>query len=65
MRLQQSEMFRIDKKIINIVGMATRYRLDGLGIESLWGGARFSAPDQTAPESNSASYTMTTCHSRG
>ena len=28
-------MFRIEKNIINIVGMATRYGLDGLGIESL------------------------------
>jgi len=37
MRLKQSEMFRIEKKIINIVGMATYYVLDGLGIESLWG----------------------------
>jgi hypothetical protein len=35
MRLQQSEMFGIEKKIINIVDMATRYGLDGLGIEAL------------------------------
>jgi len=67
MRLKQSEMFRIEKKIINIVGMATYYVLDGLGIESLWGWgrARFSAPDQTAPEANFASCTMNTCHSAG
>ena len=30
------------------VGIATRYGLDGLGIESRWG-ARFSAPAQTGP----------------
>jgi hypothetical protein len=64
MRLQQSEMFRIENKIINIVGMATRYGLDGLGIESLGGGG-LSSPDHTAPEANSASHTMTTGHPRG
>jgi hypothetical protein len=26
------------------VGIATRYGMDGPGIESRWGGARFSAP---------------------
>jgi hypothetical protein len=31
----------------NSVGTATRYRLDGPGIESQWG--RFSAPVQTGP----------------
>ena len=30
------------------VGIATRYGLDGPGIESRWG-ARFSAPVQTGP----------------
>ena len=37
------------------VGIATRYELDGPGIESRWGGARFSAPVQTGPVSQSAS----------
>ena len=41
------------------VGTATRYGLDGLGIESWWG-ARFSAPVQTAPGAHPASYTMGT-----
>jgi len=39
----------------SVVGIAIRYRLDGLGIEYWWG-ARFSAPVQTSP----ASYTMST-----
>ena len=41
------------------VGIATRYRLDGPGIESRWG-ARFSAPVQTGPGAHPASYTMGT-----
>jgi len=41
------------------VGIATRYGLDGPGIESRWG-ARFSAPVQTGPEAHSASCTMST-----
>jgi hypothetical protein len=41
------------------VGIATRYRLDGPGIESLWG-AIFSAPVQTGPGVHPASYTMGT-----
>ena len=41
------------------VGIATRYVLDGPGIESLWG-ARFSASVQTGPGANPASYTMGT-----
>ena len=41
------------------VGLATRYDLDGPGIESRWG-ARFSAPVQTGPGAHSASYTMGT-----
>ena len=47
------------------VGIATRYVLDGPGIESqLEGGggegARFSAPVQTGPAARPASYTMGT-----
>ena len=41
------------------VGIATRYGLDGPGIESRWG-ARFSAPVQTGPGAHPASYTMDT-----
>ena len=41
------------------VGIATRYGLDGSGIESRWG-ARFSAPVQTGPGAYPASYTMGT-----
>ena len=41
------------------VGIATRYGLDGPGIESRWG-ARFSAPVQTGPGVHPASYTMGT-----
>ena len=41
------------------VGIATRYGLDGPGIESQWG-AKFSAPVQTGPGAHSASYTMGT-----
>ena len=41
------------------VSIATRYGLDGPGIESQWG-ARFSAPVQTGPGSHPASYTMGT-----
>jgi hypothetical protein len=39
------------------VGMATRYGLDGPGIESRWG-ARFSVPVQTGPGAHPASFTM-------
>ena len=42
------------------VGAATHYRLDGPGIESRWGGARFSAPIQTSPGAHPASFTMGT-----
>jgi len=38
------------------VGMATSYGLDGRGIESQWGGAKF--PVQTVPGAHPASYTM-------
>jgi len=41
------------------VGIATRYGLNVLGIESRWG-ARFSAPVQTGPGAHPASYTMGT-----
>ena len=41
------------------VGIATRYGLDGRGIESRWG-ARFSAPVQTGPGAHPASCTMGT-----
>jgi len=41
------------------VGIATRYGLDGPGIESWWG-ARFSAPVQTSPGAHPASCTMGT-----
>ena len=41
------------------VGIATRYGLDGPGIESRWG-AKFSAPVQTGPVAYPASCTMGT-----
>ena len=41
------------------VGIATRYGLDGPGIESRLG-ARFSAPVQTGPGPHPATYTMGT-----
>ena len=41
------------------VGIATRYGLDGPGIESRWR-ARFSAPIQTGREAHPASYTVGT-----
>ena len=41
------------------VGIATRYGLDGPGIESRWE-TRFSAPVQTGPGVHPASYTMCT-----
>jgi hypothetical protein len=41
------------------VGIATHYRLDGLGIKSRWG-ARFCAQVQTGPGAHPASYTMGT-----
>jgi hypothetical protein len=41
------------------VGIATRYGLNGPGIESRWG-ARFSAPVQTGPGAHPASCTMGT-----
>jgi hypothetical protein len=41
------------------VGIATRYGLDGPGVESRWG-ARFSATVQTGSETHPASYTTGT-----
>jgi len=38
---------------------ATRYGLDGSGIESRWG-AKFCAPVQAGPGAHPASYTMDT-----
>ena len=46
------------------VGIATRYGLDGPGIESRWG-ARFSASVQTGPGAYPASCTMGTGSFRG
>ena len=46
------------------VGIATRYWLDGLGIESPVR-ARFSAPVQTGPGGHPASYTMGTVYFPG
>ena len=43
-----------------VVGLATDYGLDGPGIESRWGGARFFAPVQTGPGAHPASCTMGT-----
>jgi hypothetical protein len=42
------------------VGIATGYGLDGSGIESRWGGARFFAPVQTGTGAYPASCTMGT-----
>jgi len=47
------------------VGIATRYGLDGPGIESREGGARFSPPVQTGPVAHPASYTIVTGHFPG
>jgi hypothetical protein len=43
----------------SVVGLATRYEVDGQGIESRWG-ARFSAPVETGPGAHPASCTMCT-----
>ena len=43
----------------SVVGIATRYELDGPGIESRWG-ARFSVSVQTGPGAHPASYAMGT-----
>jgi len=44
---------------VSVDGIATRYGLDGPGIEFRWE-ARFSAPGQTGPGSHAASCTMGT-----
>ena len=44
----------------SVVGIATRYGLDGPGIDSRWGGARFSTPVQTGRGAYPASCTMGT-----
>jgi hypothetical protein len=44
---------------VSLVGIATRYGLDGLGIESLWE-AGFSTPVQTGPGAHPAPFTMGT-----
>jgi hypothetical protein len=43
----------------SVVGIATYYGLDGLGMEFRWG-ARFSSPVQTGPGTNPASYKLDT-----
>ena len=49
----------------SVVGIATRYRLEGPGIESRLG-TSFSVPVQTGPGAHPASYTMgTESFSRG
>jgi hypothetical protein len=47
------------------VGIATRYGVDGPGIESKWGRAIFSAPVQTDPGTHPTSNTMVTGPSSG
>ena len=47
------------------VGIATGYGLDGPGIESRWGGARFSASIQSSTGAHPASCTMVPGLSRG
>ena len=42
------------------VGIATRYGLDGPGIESRWGGLDFPHPSRTDPGAHTASYTVGT-----
>ena len=53
------ECFIIPQGWDSSVGTATRYGTDDPGIESRWE-ARFSAPVQTDPRANSASYRMGT-----
>ena len=43
----------------SVVGIATRYGMDGPGIESRWR-ARITAPVQTGPGAYPASYTIGT-----
>ena len=42
-----------------VVSIVTRYGLESLGMESQYG-VRFSAPIQTGPNANPATYTMVT-----
>ena len=56
-RINYSIMFLTGRD--SSVGIATRYGLGGLGIESRWG-ARFSAPVQPGPGAHPASYTVGT-----
>jgi hypothetical protein len=44
---------------LGVVCIGTRYELEGPGLEFGWG-ARFSAPVQTGPGAQPASYTMVT-----
>ena len=44
----------------SVVGIATRHGMDGPGIESQWGGARFFAPVQTCSGTHPTSYIMGT-----
>ena len=55
-----SELHNKNREPDSSVGIATGYGLDGPGIESQWGGARFSAPVQTGPGAHPASCTMGT-----
>jgi hypothetical protein len=52
-------MYTVQVSRDSVVGIATRYGLEGPGIESRWG-ARFSAPVQTGPGARPASCTMGT-----
>jgi hypothetical protein len=54
----------IERSWDSLVGIATRYWLDGPGIESRWGRG-FSVPAQTGCEAHPASYAMGTVLSRG
>jgi hypothetical protein len=44
----------------DVVAIATRYGLEGPGVDSRWGKARFSAPIQTGSEPHPASCKMGT-----
>jgi len=52
-------MSLFDRSRDSLVGIATRFGLDGPGIESRWG-AGISAPVQTGSEAHPASHTMGT-----
>jgi len=57
--MQYKVQFRCNLPLVDrnsSVGIATRYELDGPGIESRWG-PRFSAPVQTGRGAHPASYT--------